>query len=433
LLNCLTCSKRPALVPGPFFFKKLLIKSGLGLLLPGAERVAPGGGRYLHHYSDRALAAPYEPWQQAEPFLAIEAPDAIDLAQGAPRFDSVPSGSTKLSADLRGRPPVGGRADLRQAVADHLGLEQRLTVDPAEELLITPGAAGAWTIVLDTFLNPGDRVVVFDPCSSLYTLALLQRRARIRRLTAWMDNGRTRFRLDHLAQALRGARMIVLNSPANPTGATLAAEDLEQIAWWASRRDVLIYSDDAFVRYYYEGRLPSITHWPRARPIALCAGSLSQGHALASARVGWLTGCKHLIRPCRLTAALQGALVPTLCQQVALSALRQGSQTFDPILAQFDSRRRYVFERLEGMGLKPAWPSGGYFFWVAVKPLGWTGAAFAEQLAEARKVLVTPGDFFGPSGTGHIRISYAVEDGRLREGLSRLADFVRDKHEVRAA
>jgi aspartate/methionine/tyrosine aminotransferase len=417
----------------PFFLTKLLVKSDLALLLPAAQRRSGGNARYLHYYSDRVLAAPHEELRRAERFHEIDGPDAIDLAQGAPRFDLVPSGSTKLPADLRGRPPLRGRAELRQAVADHLNAEQQLVVNPTEELLITPGAAGAWTIALDTFINPGDRVVLLDPTSPLYFWSLRQRRARVRWLKTWMDNGRTRFRLDHLADALRGARMLVLNSPANPTGGSIAVQDLEQIAWWASRRDVLLFCDEAFARYRYEGAVPSITHWQRARPLALVAGSLSQGHALASARVGWLAGCRPLIRPCVLTAALQGALVPTLCQRVALAALQQGPAPFEAIRAQFDSRRRYAFERLSGMGLKPAWPSGGYFLWVPVEPLGCSGHTFAEQLLETKKVLVTPGEFFGPSGKSYIRLSYAVEDGRLREGLGRVADFLGERQRARAA
>jgi aspartate/methionine/tyrosine aminotransferase len=240
-----------------------------------------------------------------------------------------------------------------------------------------------------------------------------------------MDNGHTRFRLDHLARALRGAQMIVVNSPGNPTGGVIAPEDLEQIAWWANRRDVLVYSDEVFERYQYEGRSVSLGTWPILRRRTLTAGSISKGHALASARVGWLTGYRHLIRPCALTAALQSPFVPTVCQQMALTALRQGEEAFQPIRAEFDSRRRYTFERLQALGLNPAWPTGAFFFWVRVQDQGWSGRDFAIQLLRNKNVLVTPGDPFGPSGKDYIRLSYAAEDGRLREGLSRIAEFIR--------
>jgi aspartate/methionine/tyrosine aminotransferase len=402
----------------------------LARLLPSFQRLLDGGGAYLRYYSDRVLAAPYRELEEAAAFLELHGPDAIDLALGAPHFDLVPSGSTKLPADRRGWPPVRGLPELRDAVAGKLRSDQQIAVQPAEEVLITNGAAGAWSLAVDTFVNPGDRVVLFDPTSPLYTFALRQRRARIAWVQSWMDNGRTRFRLDHLADALRNARLIVVNAPANPTGGVLRPEDLEQIAWWADRKDVLIYSDEVFERYRYEGTALSIGALPRARRRTLTVGSVSKGHALASARVGWMAGNRHLIRPCVLTATLQTPFVATLCQQLALAALQQGEEYFQPIRAEFDSRRRYVFERLQALGLKCAWPAGAYFVWVQVADRGWSGRSFAAHLLRSKNVLVTPGDVFGPSGRDYVRLSYATEDGRLREGLGRLAEVLRGKKSV---
>ncbi len=416
----------------PLFLVKLLIRSEIAGFLPGVQRLTEGGGNFLRYYSDRVLSAPYADLRAVADFLEIYGPDAIDLAQGAPRFDLVPSLSSKLPADRRGWPHAWGAPELREAVAEKLHAEHALAVSPADEVLITHGATGAFTIALDSFVNAGSRVVLFDPTSPLYALTLRQRRARIRWIPTWMENGRTRFRLDHLARALQRARLIVVNSPGNPTGGVVAAEDLEQIAWWAERHDVLIYSDEVFERYQYEGSPLSIGTLPKARRRTLTAGSVSKGHALASARVGWLAGYRHLVRPCALSAVLHTPFVPTLCQLVALTALRQVGDAFQPIRAEFESRRRYAFERLQALGVEAAWPAGAFFFWLPVNQ--WpSGRAFAEKLLHEKKVLVSPGEFFGPSGARHVRLSYAVEDGRLREGLSRLAEFVRGKENRKAA
>ena len=129
---------------------------------------------------------------------------------------------------------------------------------------------------------------------------------------------------------------------------------------------------------------------------------------------------------------LQSAVPPVLTQLVALAALRQDSDAFQPIWNEFEARRRYAFERLCGMGLKPVWPAGAFFLWVPVWELGMDGQTLAELLAREKKVLITPGKPFGPSGAGYVRISYAVEDGRLREGLMRIAEFLRGR-EAQAA
>jgi aminotransferase len=409
----------------PLFLINLLARSGLARYLPAIRQLTDGGGEFLQYYSDRVLTAPLaELWDGAD-FLDIQGPDAINLALGEPRFDLVPSGSTKLPSERRGWPPFWGLPELRGAISEKL-LANQLSVNPNDEVLVTAGVAGAFGLALDTFVNPGDRVALFDPTSPLYWFALRHRQARLRWIPTWMEAGRIRFHMEPLIRGLRGARLLVINSPANPTGGMLAPEDLEQIAWWADKRNVLIFSDEVYDRFCYEGPPVSIGTLAKAWRRTLTAGSVSKSHGLASARVGWLAGHRHLIRPCALTAVLQAALIPTLCQQVALTALRQGNDLFQPIRNEFESRRRYTFERLQTIGLKPIWPAGGFFLWVPIKELGMAGRAFAKKLLKSKRVLVWPGEFFGPTGRGNVRISYVIEDGRLREGLSRLGEFVRE-------
>jgi aspartate/methionine/tyrosine aminotransferase len=409
---------------------KLLIRGGIAGWLPSVRRLVDGGADYLHYYSDGVLRAPVGDVQAIAGLLEQHAGDVIDLALGAPRFDLTPSGSTKLPADQRDWPPPGGLPELRNAVADKLRADHGQMYDALDEVLITSGATGALHVALATFVNRGDAVVLFDPCSPLFSLAIRHQGGRIRWLTTWMEQGRTCFRLAELAKLLRGARLLVLNVPANPTGGILAPDDLEQIAWWAKRRDVLIYSDEVFERYLYDGEPATIATLPAARNRTLTAGSVSKGHALASARVGWLAGCRHLIRPCSLMAAMQTPFVPTLCQQIALTALRQDEKFFEPVRGGFESRRRFVFERLDALELRPSWPAGAYFYWLPVWQLNYSGRGFAGRLLGEQKVLVTPGDLFGPSGKGYVRLSYAVEDGRLREGLRRIALFLDGKVEA---
>jgi aspartate/methionine/tyrosine aminotransferase len=411
-------------VPYPLPLVKLLIRTGLARLLPGVGRRLDSGADFLRYYGDRVLGAPLEELERAGEALEPLAPDIIDLSQGSPQFDLLPSGGTKLPADRRGWPPPGGLPELRAAVAAKLLADNDLTFSPDDEVLITAGAFGAVQAVLDGLVNRGDGVVLCDPCSPLYPLAVRTRKARVRWLPTWAEDGRTRFRTDHLARALVGARLLVLNSPCNPTGGVLAPEDLEQIAWWAGRHDVLVLSDEVFERYHHDTEPVSLATLPGAQRRALTVGSVSKGHALASARVGWLAAHRHLLRACAAAAALRAPFVPTLSQQVALAALRTGPDAFEPVRAEFSSRRRYASERLRAAGLNPPWPAGAFFLWVPVWELGLNGRDFAAALLREKKVRLTPGDLFGPSGAGYVRLSYAAEDGRLQEGLNRLADFV---------
>lgn len=407
----------------PFLLKKLLVRSGIAQRLPVVRRLLDDSGLWLRHYSDRILAAPHAALADAAALLTPTDADAIDLASGSPAFDLVPSGSTKLPVSRRGFPPVGGLAELRAAVADRMRAEHGLCVDAGDEVLITPGATGALATVLDTFMDPGDRAILFDPASPLYSLALASRRARVQWLHTWVDQGRLRFHVSDLARMLRGARLLFLNSPSNPTGAAIAAEDLEQIAWWAERRDVLVVCDEAYDRFWYRDKIATMATYPGAAQRTLTIGSISKGYALSAARVGWLTGHRHLMRACGIGAATS-PFVPTLEQQIALTALRQSSEAFDPVLAEFDSRRRYACERLRAIGFPVSLPAGGFFYWLPVGALGMTGRQVAERLLATHGVRILPGDIFGPSGRAYVRLSYAGEDGRLQEGLARLSAFV---------
>lgn len=408
----------------PLFLTKFMIRSHLiGLILKRESRL---GNRnlYLRHYSDPILAAPLGELREAVDLLERPAFEAIDLSLGEPHFDVIPSGSNKLPADQRGWPPLTGLAELRSAIADKLLSAHNIPVNPDGEVLVTSGATGALHTALDSFINPGDAVVLFDPCSPLYSLAARQRRARIRWLTTWMDQGRTQFHVSQLIQMLKGAKLLIVNSPANPTGGILDPEDIEQLAWWARRFKVLILNDEVYEPYQYQGEPLSIGSLSACQAQTLTIGSVSKSHALAAARVGWLAGNRNLIGPCTISASMHSPFVPTLCQQMALTALRLEKNYAQTFIKALEYRRRYAFERLQAMDLRPSWPAGGFFFWMPVWDLDWSGKDFAGALLQDQRVMVTPGDLFGPSGKGYVRISFITEDGRLREGLRRLASFL---------
>lgn len=408
------------MTPSPLL-ARLLVRSGIARLLPWVQRAMDGGAEYLRFYSDRLLGSPLGDLPHLAAYLGEAGPDVVDLADGCPRFDLFPSGTTKLPADRRGWPVPGGMPELRAAVSAKLLQDNRLAFSPADEILITSGAHGAVQVIVDAFVNSGDRVVLPDPVSPLYPLAIKTRGGRISRVPMRVEEGRLRFRLHDLARQMRGARLLVLCTPCNPTGGVLAAEDLEQIAWWAERHDVLILSDEVFERFCFEADHVSPATIARMHHRTLTVGSVSKSHALASARVGWIAGQKHLLRACAATAAVRCPFVPTLCQQQALAALRSDPGAFDLIHEKIDARRRYAVERLCALGLKATCPAAGYFLWVPVPEAWRSGQAMAEALMQSKRVRVMPGELFGPAGAKHIRLSVAVDDAVLQTALDRLA------------
>lgn len=410
-------------MPLPFLFTKFLARTGLARYLPIADRLTDGGSAFVKYYSDRVLAAPVDELCDPATFPRAPGSEVMNLNLAAPQFDS-PVTAGRVSADRTGGPPAWGVPALREAIADIYRRRDGRATDPREEVLVTHGATGAFAAVLDAFVNPGNKVVLFDPSPPVFALGARSRRARVRWVPSTIDGGRLRFDPDALSRATRGATLIALCEPGNPTGAVIDDVDLERIAWAANRSDVLIYLDESFGRFRYDRRPCPLATMPGADGRTLSAGSLTAGYGLGSVRVGWLSGPRHLVRACALTASLAAPYVPTLCQQVALRAVQSDDELFGPVLEEFRARRRYASERLTTMGLEPSDPAGGFFFWVPVASLGLDGRAFAERLLCEQRVLVGPGCAFGPAAAGFVRISFAAEDGRLREGLKRLAAFV---------
>jgi len=412
-------------MPFPVMLARLLVRLGLGHYLPGARRHLAGHLDVLPRLSAAALRTPLDLLDRLADEFEAQPPNVVDLTAGAPTFDLLPTGTSKLAANRRGLPPLPGLLELRLAVAEKLVLESQLSVNPSEEVLITGGALGAIQLVCDTFLEAGRKVLLCDPTSPAYPLAVAGRGARLRWLPTWVEDGWTRFRLHDVARLLPGCSLVVLVDPGNPAGGVFRPEDLEQLAWWARRTDALILSDETFGRFTYGPTPTSIGTFDEAQGRTLTVGSVSKSHALAAARVGWLAGPKPLIGACLAVAATRAAFVPTLAQQVALTALRTPPEAFEPHREEFAARRTFACERLDGIGLPVVRPDAGMFVWVPVWRAGLDGRTLARRLRDEEKVAVTPGDLFGPSGRGYIRLSLATEQGRLEEGLRRLGRVLR--------
>ncbi|HXD87402.1 MAG TPA: pyridoxal phosphate-dependent aminotransferase [Urbifossiella sp.] len=414
----------------PLWLARFLVQTGIARFLPLARRLSDGGGRFLRYYSDAVLSAPVE--ELLDPaYFPTAGPDVIDLNLPAPRYESSLSVG-RITADRRGHPPAGGLLELRRAIAEHSVRRGGAAIDAQSEAMVAHGAAGAFAAALDAFVNPGDRVVLFDPSSPLFALGAKSRRADLRWVPTTNDEGRCRFSLPDLEKATRGAKLIVLCNPGNPTGASLDEAGFDAIANIAIKRGALVYLDESFgLGGCAERAAPSLGK--RMAELhrdgrLLAAGSVSQGWGLASLRVGWLTGHRHLIQACSLTANLHAPYVPTLCQQIATRALTEGPDLGITPTDQALDKRQFAVHRLRALGLDVEWPAAGFFAWVSVASLGMDGRTFAERLLKEKQVLVRPGCAFGPSGAYRVRISFAADDGRLREGLSRLAAFAERRH-----
>jgi aspartate/methionine/tyrosine aminotransferase len=407
----------------PFWLTKLLVRTRLAQFTPRARRLTDGGTSFLRYYSDRVLAAPVE--ELLDPAIVPDpaGPNIIDLNPPAMQIECGVS-FNRFSTGRWGDTSPQGLLELREAIAARYKRLDNRTVSPATDIQVTHGATGAYTSALETLVNPGDRVILFDPCSPLFALGAKSRRAAIRWVTTWNEDGRCRFLTTDFEKAMRGAKLLVLANPGNPAGSCLSDEDLEYIAWIAAAYDVLIYADESFGRFRFASAGKSLGTMAGSDRRILTAGSMTQEYGLGSLRIGWLAGPRHLIRACGMMANLHAPYVPAMCQQAAARAMTEPDTAFARTIERLRGKRDYTIDRLRGMGLEPDRPAGGFFAWVPVASLGLDGRTFAERLFREQQVQVGLGCAFGPSGDGLIRLSLAADDGRLREGLARMSNFI---------
>ena len=239
----------------PFWLTKLLVRTRLAGFTRRARRLTDGGSAYLKYYSDRVLSAPLDELLDSAFVPHAPGPDVLDLNQPTP---DAPPARGAISVGRTDALSAPGRLpatlpELRTAIADRYQRDGR-TLAADADVFATHGATAAYAAALDAFVNPGDRVVLFDPCSPLFSLGAKSRHAKVRWVPTWTEDGRCRYIAADFERAMRGAKMLVISDPGSPAGGCLANEDLEHIAWIASGYGVLVYLDESFAAFRYGER-----------------------------------------------------------------------------------------------------------------------------------------------------------------------------------
>lgn len=366
--------------------------------------------REVNSIPDEVLCEP-TPW--GEEALAE---GVIDFRRGAIRSVSFLPPSHSSNA----LPPAGGCWELRVAVAARYAQSSGIS---AQNVLITLGGSGALSLALAACVNPGDRVVLFDPCSPLFVWGARSRRARLEWVPTWVEEGWCRFPRALLERVMRRARMLVLADPVNPTGAVFHPEDRAYIAWLAAAYEVLLYVDEAFAALHPRSESAGWEAIPGIRPHLLLAGSLGWSHNLRGWRVGWLIGPEVLLRACQALQNLQAALVPTPCQFLAAACLEESRGEREPwaLFRRWDKQRQQALDLLRRWGLESGDSGHGGFLWVSTAALGIDGRRWAEVLERDYGLRVLPGELCGPSGQKMIRLCRLQHPGQWEEGLNRLS------------
>jgi aminotransferase len=363
--------------------------------------------------------------------LAAKVPDAVSLAVGQPDFDTprhiVEAGQRALDEGYTRYAPALGLLELREAIARKVWRDNEIRADPQTEIIVTVGAMEGLLLVLMTALDPGEEVIIPDPAYTNYEHLIRVANGVPVRVPIREEN---EFKLDpvEVERALtERTRVLIINSPANPTGAVMLRSDLEQMTEIAQRHNLVVISDEAYEKLIYDGlEHVSIASLPGMKERTVSVYTLSKAYAMTGWRIGFAVGADHLIDPMHRMQAGVVSCVASFIQKAAVTALDGPQDCVDEMVAQYDARREFIVNALnEVEGIRCLEPKGAFYVFPNISALDRPSEEVAISLLETSKVVCVPGTAFGPCGEGYLRLCYASPLENLEEGIRRIREGVK--------
>jgi aminotransferase len=362
--------------------------------------------------------------------LVSEMEGAISLGVGEPDFVtpwhvreaciySLESGTTSYTSNK-------GMPELRECISEQTRKDMELDYNPEDEILVTTGVSEAVDLAFRATLNPGDEVIVPEPCYVAYVPdIILAGGVAVSVPTRLSEEFKVRSE-DIAAAVTDRTKAIMLSYPNNPTGAVMTREDLEEIADLVVENDLLVVSDEVYGKLSYgdSGRHASFAQLEGMQDRTLILNGLSKSHAMTGWRIGYALGDPAIVGAMTKVHQYTMLCAPVMAQVAALEALERGEDEMLSMRHEYDLRRRMFVSGLNRIGLDCFEPRGAFYAFPSVESTGLSSEEFAGRLLKDQKVAVVPGNVFGPSGEGFLRCSYATSREELIEALDRMEKFL---------
>ncbi len=362
--------------------------------------------------------------------IAAKMEDVISLGVGEPDFVTpwpirescvygLEQGYTSYTAN-RGLP------ELREEIARHYADVYETHYDAATDILVTVGVSEALDLAMRALLAPGDEVLIPEPCYVSYQACTILAGGVPVAVPAKQEN---EFRItpaeleEHVTPR---TKVLLIGYPNNPTGAIMTREDLLAIADFAQKHDLIVISDEIYGDLTYGGEAHiCFSSLPHMQERTLLLNGFSKAYAMTGWRIGYALGAPEIIAAMTKIHQYTMLCAPITAQLAAIEALRHGEKYMKKMVAEYDRRRRLIYEGFMKMGLNCFEPKGAFYIFPDITSTGYTSEEFAEKLLEAEHVALVPGSAFGDCGEGHVRCSYATSVDKISEALARIENFVR--------
>jgi len=354
--------------------------------------------------------------------------DVISLGIGEPDFATpwhireaaiyaLEKGRTGYTSNL-------GLPRLRRSIGDYVRKKFGLKYEPLSEILVSVGVSEAIDLALRALLNPGDEVLYHEPCYVSYAPSITLARGVARATETRAEDGFS-LRADALEKAITPrSKVLMLNFPTNPTGATMTAEQWEPIAEICVRHDLVVLTDEIYSELTFEGGAhSSIAACPGMQERTVFLHGFSKSFAMTGWRIGYACAPAPLIEAMMKIHQYAILCAPIMGQDAAIEALERGDESVASMRREYERRRNFITRALNDMGLECLKPKGSFYVFPKITSTGLTSREFSMRLLREHKVAVVPGTAFGPGGEGHVRCSFATGLDQIKVAMERMAVF----------
>ncbi len=361
--------------------------------------------------------------------IAATMKDVISLGIGEPDFvtpdpilragiNSLRQGDTHYTSN-------SGTIELREAIARHIDNLYNVSYDPEDELLITVGASEALYLALSAILDPGDEVIVPEPCFVAYVPEVFFAGGTAVTVPTFVENN-FQVTAEEIERAITPrTKAILIGYPNNPTGGVMSRENLLRLGEVADKHDLLIISDEIYGRLVYHREHVCVPSLPGLRDRTILVNGFSKGYAMTGWRLGFLAASKELMGAMRKIHQYTIMSAPTVAQTAGLEAILHGERYVKEMVHEYDRRRKLLVHGLNSLGLDCFEPQGAFYAFPSVAKSGMDDKQFSEALLLEQRVAVVPGSAFGASGAGFVRMCYATAYEKIEQALAHMEQFMR--------
>jgi aminotransferase len=294
----------------------------------------------------------------------------------------------------------------------------------SREIIVTVGASEAIDLALRSVLEPGDEVIIPEPCFVSYKPCAIMA-GGVPKIVVTREEEHFKLTAGDLEKAITDkSKVLLICYPSNPTGAVMAREELQAVARIAEKYDLLVISDEIYSELNYEGEHVCFASLPGMKERTVLVNGFSKSYAMTGWRIGYAAAPEEIMSAMTKIHQYTIMCAPVMGQMAAIEALKNGEQEVTRMVELYDQRRHLIVNGLNQLGLPCLEPKGAFYVFPSIKATGFASQIFCERLLNEEKVAVVPGDAFGECGEGYVRCSYAASIEEITEALKRMENFV---------